>query len=80
LNAWGILEDEHAVYVLLGGEFHSEVHYACPVKDTVYDAVNYVDQVKQLTRKYRRKNDDAEIAFEPDGVKIRLTHAEFLSG
>ena len=46
----------------------------------VYDAVNYVDQVKQLTRKYRRKNDDAEIAFEPDGVKIRLTHAEFLSG
>ena len=68
------------MYVLLGGEFHSEVHYACPVKDTVYDAVNYVDQVKQLTRKYRRKNDDAEIAFEPDGVKIRLTHAEFLSG
>ena len=80
LDAWGILEDDHAVYVLLGEEFQSEVHYAGPVKDMVYDAVNYVDQVKQLTRKYRRKNDDAEIAFEPDGVKIRLTHAEFLSG
>lgn len=80
LNAWEVLEDEHAVYVLLGEEFQSEVHYAGPVKDMVYDGVNYVDQIKQLKRKYRRKNDDAEIAFEPDGVKIKLTHAEFLSG
>ena len=79
-NALEILEDDHAVYVLLGEEFQSEVHYAGPVKDMVYDGVSFVDQIKQFKRKYRGKKDDAEIAFEPDGVKIKLTHAEFLSG
>ncbi|MBO5534734.1 MAG: transposase [Clostridia bacterium] len=79
-DAWEILEDERAVYVLLGEEYQSEIHYAGPVKDMVYDSINYADQIKQITRKYRGKNDNAEIAFEPDGVKIKLTHAEFLSG
>lgn len=80
LQAWLILEDAQAVYVLLGQEFQSEVHYAGPVKDMVYDSINYVDQIKQLKKKYHGKREDAELSFEPDGVKIRLTHAEFLSG
>ena len=79
LEAWGIMEDDHLVYVLLAGEFQSEVHYAGPVKDMVYDSVNYVDQVNEYKRKYRKK-DEAEISFEPDGVKIRMSRAEFLSG
>ena len=80
LEAWEILEDNQAVYVLLGEEFQSAVHYAGPVKDMVYDSVNYVDQVNQLKRKYRKKSDEAEVEFDSDGVKIRLTRAEFLSG
>ena len=80
LEAWGIMEDDHLVYVLLGGEFQSEVHYAGPVKDMVYDSVNYVDQVNEFKRKYRKKDEEAELSFEEDGVKIRLTRAEFLSG
>ena len=38
------MEDEDAVYLLMGVENQSEVHYAMPVKDMVYDALQYASQ------------------------------------
>lgn len=39
--------------VLFGVEAQSSVHYAMPVKNMLYDAINYGDQVKQATKKHR---------------------------
>ncbi|MBQ8160289.1 MAG: transposase [Clostridia bacterium] len=80
LEAWSIMEDDNLVYVLLAEEFQSEVHYAGPVKDMIYDSINYVDQVNEIKRKYMKTNAQSEISFENDGVKIHMTRAEFLSG
>lgn len=49
------MEDGQAVYVLLGVENQSEVHYAMPVKDMVYDALEYASQVDETARKHRRE-------------------------
>ena len=35
------MKDDKAVYLLLGVELQSEIHYAMPVKDMVYDALQY---------------------------------------
>ena len=35
------MEDEKAVYLLLGVENQSNVHYAMPVKNMVYDSLEY---------------------------------------
>ena len=49
------MEDGQAVYVLLGVENQSEVHYAMPVKDMVYDALEYASQVDETARKHRKE-------------------------
>ena len=61
------MEDGKAVYVLLGVENQSEVHYAMPVKDMIYDALGYVAQVEETAKKNKEE-------------KRKGTSAEFLSG
>ena len=39
------MEDDHRVYLLLAIEAQSEVHHAMPVRNMVYDALQYVAQV-----------------------------------
>lgn len=56
-----------AVYVLIGLENQSDIHYAMPVKSMIYDAMNYGTQVKEAARRHRQNKD-----FGLD--------AEFLSG
>lgn len=56
-----------AVYVLIGLENQSDIHYAMPVKSMIYDAMNYGTQVKEAARRHRQNKD-----FGSD--------AEFLSG
>lgn len=41
LKLFHAMEDGKAVYVLLGVENQSEIHYAMPIKDMVYDALGY---------------------------------------
>ena len=41
------MEDENAVYLLLGVENQSNVHYAMPVKNMVYDSLEYAAQVQK---------------------------------
>ena len=47
------MEDEKAAYVVLGVESQSEVHYAMPVRDMLYDAMQYAKQVERAARSYR---------------------------
>lgn len=56
-----------AVFVLIGIENQSDVHYAMPVKSMIYDALNYGSQVKEAAKKHSENK-----AYE--------SNAEFLSG
>lgn len=51
------MKDEHAAYLLLGIENQSDVHYAMPVKNLVYDAINYAKQVQKAANSHREAKD-----------------------
>lgn len=80
MKIWAAMEDDNAVYILLGGEVQAKVHYAMPVRDMLYDAINYAAQVDEARRSYRKDTHEGELVFEEDQLKIRLTREEFLSG
>lgn len=68
------MKDENAVYLLLGVENQSNVHYAMPVKNMVYDSLEYAAQVQKAETSHRealRKKNPKEKKPDP---------AEFLSG
>ena len=67
LKLFHAMEDGKVVYVLLGVENQSEIHYAMPVKDMVYDALGYASQVEETAKKNREE-------------KRQGSSAEFLSG
>jgi len=50
-----IMEDGELVYLLLGIENQAEVHYAMPVKNLVYDALQYARQVEQIGRRHKNE-------------------------
>ena len=62
-----IMEDENADYLLLGIENQTEVHYAMPVRNMIYDALQYGNQVSAIAAENAKKKNAA-------------TRAEFLSG
>ena len=59
--------NDEAAYVLLGVENQTDIHYAMPVRNMIYDALSYAEQVSARGY-YNKKNKTAK-----DGV-------EFLSG
>ena len=63
-----IMEDDNATYLLLGIENQSQINYAMPVRNMLYDALQYVDQVDNIARAHRLND------------KMPETRAEFLSG
>ncbi len=63
-----VMEDERAAYLLLGIENQSEIHYAMPVRNMLYDAIQYVSQVEDTVKSHRA------------GERTPQTSAEFLSG
>ena len=74
MKIWAAMHDGKAVYVLLGNENQSRVHYAMPVKNMLYDSINYAGQVDEARQSYK------SFKYDKDGVKITLTSEEFLSG
>jgi len=46
------MEDENAIYLFGGVEAQSEVHHAMPVKNMVYDALQYEAQVEEAARSH----------------------------
>lgn len=52
-----VMQDDKATYLLLGIENQSDIHYALPVKNMNYDALNYAKQVSDIAREHRKKKD-----------------------
>ncbi|MCR5625812.1 MAG: Rpn family recombination-promoting nuclease/putative transposase [Lachnospiraceae bacterium] len=66
LKSCVIKQDDENTYVLLGIENQSDIHYAMPVRNQLYDALNYSEQVSKQGEE-NRKN------------KASLSSEEFLS-
>ncbi len=64
--------DGRAAYLLLGVENQSEIHYAMPVRNMVYDALQYSAQVAAKAKAHRKEKTST------DGQKI--SSGEYLSG
>ena len=56
-KALSAMEDQRAAYLLLGIESQDEVHYAAPVRNLLYDALQYARQVEETARNHREKKD-----------------------
>jgi hypothetical protein len=52
--------DEQAAYLLLGIENQSNVHYAMPVRNMLYDAGQYAKQVEQAAASHRKAKNQGE--------------------
>ena len=50
LILWEMMRDEDAVYVILGIENQTHIDYAMPVRDMLYDALQYARQVEESKR------------------------------
>ena len=60
------MTDHSAVYLLLGLEIQSEIHYAMPVKVMVYDALQYSEQVQKIVSRHSatgKNNKGADTAY-----------------
>ncbi len=62
-----IMRHGEKVCVLLAVENQSEIHYAMPVKNLIYDGLQYAQQVRNITSLHKHD-------------KRSMSHAEFLSG
>ena len=56
-KSWIFKSDDRALYVLLGIENQERVHYAMPVRNMVYDALEYESQVQTYARQHRKTGD-----------------------
>ena len=57
LKAATLRIDDHAAYLILGIENESEIKYAEPVKECLYDALQYSEQVQTIAARHRAKRD-----------------------
>lgn len=52
-----VKHDDKAAYILLGIENQTEIHYAMPVRNMIYDALQYGKQVSEIAAKHRKDTD-----------------------
>ena len=55
-----IKQDDEAAYILLGIENQTDIHYAMPVRNIIYDALQYGKQVAEIAAKHRASDGDAK--------------------
>ena len=69
-----MMTDGNVAYCILGCEDQRTIHYAMPVKNMLYDAMQLARQVTKAAKSHRKKSGDTEdTGYEP-------TSDEFLSG
>lgn len=69
-----MMTDGNIAYCILGCEDQGTIHYAMPVKNMLYDSMQYARQVIKAAKSHRKKSGDTEdTGYEP-------TSDEFLSG
>ena len=54
MKLYAAMSDDKATYLLLGVENQSELHYAMPIKNGLYDMIEYTKQVEFTAREHRR--------------------------
>lgn len=55
-----IKQDDEAAYILLGIENQTDIHYAMPVRNIIYDALQYGKQVADIAAKHRASEGDSK--------------------
>ncbi len=79
---YAAMTDGKMEYVLYGAENQAEIHYAMPVKNNLYDALEYAGQVEEAAKSHRkemkRKKEEGEASAEEGGKTPGA--GEFLSG
>lgn len=55
-----IKQDDEAAYILLGIENQTDIHYAMPVRNIIYDALQYGKQVADIAAKHCASDGDAK--------------------
>ena len=55
LKSTVIMQDSRASYILLGVENQTEIHYAMPVRNIIYDALQYGKQVSEVAKSAYRQ-------------------------
>lgn len=73
LKSATVMFNDKATYMILGVENQTDINYAMPVKNIVYDVLQYGRQVTDLARKHRRDWASAHPEEKPQ-------KEEFLSG
>lgn len=76
LKMWTVKRDKHAVYMVLGIENQSHIHYAMPVRNMLYDALHYSSQADMARQSYRRRGRTRKRQLR----NARRNSDEFLSG
>lgn len=66
---YSVMTDGRVEYVLYGAENQTEIHYAMPVRNNLYDALDYAGQVENTARMHRKEKS-----------RERPGRGEFLSG
>ena len=52
-----LMNDGKTAFLILGIENQSEVHYAMPIRNLIYDALNYGQQVNKIAAVHRKEKD-----------------------
>lgn len=53
---------DNAAYLIIGIENQSDIHYAMPVRNMLYDALQYENQLQEITAKHRIKKENDNFA------------------
>lgn len=65
-----IMQEDDVSYILLGIENQTDIHYAMPVRNMIYDALQYGKQITDIAATHKKDGKAAN----------RHTKAEYLSG
>lgn len=60
---------DYCIFILLGVENQSEVHYAMPVRNMIYDAMEYSTQINQAARIHKNQKEYSSTAEFLSGFK-----------
>ena len=60
LKLYTAMKDNEAYYLMLGIEIQSDVHYGMPVRNMLYDAMSYAQQISDIAAKHRKGKDKME--------------------
>ena len=72
LKTLAVKTDDQRAYLVLGIENQSNVHYAMPVRNMLYDAMQYNQQVTEIAEKHKGKKGGKR--------QQKISTGEFLSG